>query len=1241
MTDINVLEKGVINRIIHFKDTHYFIPSNDSRRGCYNRRESKCKDSRCYCKEIIKGCYNSNSKGSYNTDTKGCYRTDTKGCYYSNSKGSYNTDTKGCYSRDIAKIPFNNIIPNLLNIILSLLYNNTLYSYYNLLSYGTLLNPNISMFYTYIGIKVLYNSGLLKGNGGGGNGLDRVGGVNNKDTSYKGVKDKSMLKGVGGVNNNSDDYKGVRDKSMVGGVNNKDSSYKGVNNRDSNIKGLNTTNTIHPVNNTINPTLNTLIDLLYNMSFSLDRKVVKYIGLMNYVLGVKIIDDNIVYRCYNTINDVYGVIRIVEIIIREGNDYKGNEDSNIKGVILERECCSNIKGVNNKSTLEGVNKSMLEGVNNMDCNLKGVNVMGSNLKGVNNTSYKQHPFNNTPYNYHPFNNTPGNYNHINTPSSSLSPFYDKLAFLYFKIQDYYSLKGVSNMININMKMFYDLCLERKYLYAYKVLKYVKDSNLQGDIEEISKELEKWSNKGGVSNKGSILKGVKYNDSNIKGVNARGSNYNPFNNNTSNYNPFNNTNTHHPFINNNTHHPFINSTIDTLNTNTLYSKELLHLIGDIHILKETNNITPLIIRRSLDNNNPILIDYSINLINSYISNIGGVSNMSCNLKGVSNISSNLKGVSNISSNLKGVSNMSSNQHPFNNNTNNYHPFNYQSSNQNPLNKTLYEQHPLKNTLYEQNPLNNTLYEQHPFNNLSSNITPPYLLTSYLSYLKVLRLKHLRLNKQYDLFNEEIVEELLNNNFIVLYEQSKYYLTINRKRKALECINRLISILEGVNYKDSNYMGDNYRDTKQQGVNYRDTKQQGVNISTNKQDPVNNSTYKQDPVNISTNTYHPINNSTNTYHPFNDNTITNNNNTSYIYYNKSVLLQTKIKQDTILWNNIHKRMLNSEKMFYLKGKYFYIISPFISLQSYIESVKYGNKYVYETIPVILHIYCEILTGGDMLGVGGVSDSSIGIKGVKTTASNLKGVNNSTYKQQGVNTTTSNLKGVSNNTSNLKCVNNSTYKQQGVNNNTSNLKGVNNNPNKQHPLNTTTSTLYTFFTDTPISYFLPFYSQILSKLSHTDISIVNNISLLLTRMLNNLPYKCTYNTLISINSTNTDVRKRIDSILKGVNSLCKKVLYDVGVLSKYFVSIGKLKRENIINRCVKGVKGEDMLEGVNNKGIGLEGVNNNGIGLEGVNNKEIGLEGVNGKGSNIKGVSNKSSNIKGVNDKSSNIKGVNDKE
>ncbi|TBT96982.1 hypothetical protein CWI36_3225p0010, partial [Hamiltosporidium magnivora] len=397
------------------------------------------------------------------------------------------------------------------------------------------------------------------------------------------------------------------------------------------------------------------------------------------------------------------------------------------------------------------------------------------------------------------------------------------------------------------------------------------------------------------------------------------------------------------------------------------------------------------------------------------------------------------------------------------------------------------------------------------------------------------------------------------------------------------------------------------------------QQGVNISTNKQDPLNNSTDKQDPVNISTNTYYPINNSANTYHPFNDNTLTYNNNTSYIYYNKSVLLQTKIKQDTILWNNIHKRMLNSEKMFYLKGKYFYIISPFISLQSYIESVKYGNKYVYETIPVILHIYCEILTGGDMLGVGGVSDSSIGIKGVKTTASNLKGVNNSTYKQQGVNTTTTNLKGV----------NNSTYKQQGVTT-ASNLKGVNNNPNKQHPLNTTTSTLYTFFTDTPISYFLPFYSQILSKLSHTDISIVNNISLLLTRMLNNLPYKCTYNTLISINSTNTDVRKRIDSILKGVNSLCKKVLYDVGVLSKYFVSIGKLKRENIINRCVKGVKGEDMLEGVNNKGIGLEGVNDNGIGLEGVNNKEIGLEGVNGKGSNIKGVSNKSSNIKGVNDK-----------
>ncbi|TBT97541.1 hypothetical protein CWI39_2885p0010, partial [Hamiltosporidium magnivora] len=177
MTDINVLEKGVINRIIHFKDTHYFIPSNDSRRGCYNSKESKCKDSRCYCKEIIKGCYNSNSKGSCNTDTKGCYRTHTKGCYYSNSKGSYNTDSKGsyntdsnskrCYCRDIAKIPFNNIIPNLLNIILSLLYNNTLYSYYNLLSYGTLLNPNISMFYTYIGIKVLYNSGLLKGNGGG------------------------------------------------------------------------------------------------------------------------------------------------------------------------------------------------------------------------------------------------------------------------------------------------------------------------------------------------------------------------------------------------------------------------------------------------------------------------------------------------------------------------------------------------------------------------------------------------------------------------------------------------------------------------------------------------------------------------------------------------------------------------------------------------------------------------------------------------------------------------------------------------------------------------------------------------------------------------------------------------------------------------------------------------------------------------------------------------------------------
>ncbi|EJW04808.1 hypothetical protein EDEG_00998 [Edhazardia aedis USNM 41457] len=106
-----------------------------------------------------------------------------------------------------------------------------------------------------------------------------------------------------------------------------------------------------------------------------------------------------------------------------------------------------------------------------------------------------------------------------------------------------------------------------------------------------------------------------------------------------------------------------------------------------------------------------------------------------------------------------------------------------------------------------------------------------------------------------------------------------------------------------------------------------------------------------------------------------------------------------------------------------------------------------------------------------------------------------------------------------------------------------------------------IFTEYVDqTNVRIFLPFFNSIISKLSHSNQEVLTAISHLLQKLLEIVPYKVIWNSLIMINSTNKEIVKRITKVCATLSLETRSKIQDCISLSK---KIGKISKFNSKDR------------------------------------------------------------------------------
>jgi serine/threonine-protein kinase ATR len=96
-------------------------------------------------------------------------------------------------------------------------------------------------------------------------------------------------------------------------------------------------------------------------------------------------------------------------------------------------------------------------------------------------------------------------------------------------------------------------------------------------------------------------------------------------------------------------------------------------------------------------------------------------------------------------------------------------------------------------------------------------------------------------------------------------------------------------------------------------------------------------------------------------------------------------------------------------------------------------------------------------------------------------------------------------------------------------------------------------------PSYNFLPFFNQIIAKISHSTPEVISVISKLLFKLFNSHPHQTFWNALIMINSTRAETRKRMKEIVESISFDNRTILRDVIEFSKKLVKLGEYKAKD----------------------------------------------------------------------------------